>query len=399
MKVGLVSDFYLPWIGGPSILIQNLSRGLSARGHEVHLLVPSATGKPDNEWDGCAQVCRIATVPAPVGHGLRVSLRAPIDAGQWLDAIRPDVVHVHHPFPIGAATVLAARRRGIPVLATNHTVPECSLWGMRRLGPAYRAADSAFGQWISFLLRRCTAVATPTATAARALPGLGYEGPVDVISNGIDTSRFQPGPPDLALRQRLGLDDRPVVLYTGRLDPEKQMDVWLRAASLLTELDVQFAVGGNGSDRVKMERMAEDLGIADRTRFFGYVDESELPDVYRLAAVYFISSPVELQSITTLEAVASGLPVVAADAMALPELVVHEMNGMLFPPGDAALAAVSLRRLLADPPMAREMGSQSRMMAENHNLRRTVDEYEGLLERTAMDAPRARHLERAASTR
>jgi glycosyltransferase involved in cell wall biosynthesis len=213
-----------------------------------------------------------------------------------------------------------------------------------------------------------------------------------VISNGIDAERFSPGPEDSDLRRRLGFDLRPVVLYTGRLDAEKEMDVWLRAAAAVSQThDVQFAVGGEGMERSRLETLAEHLGIRDRTRFIGYVVGADLPSLYRLADLYLITSPVELQSIATLEAAASGLPVVAADAAALPELVKDGWNGYLVVDGDWEGAARAVRRILNEPHVREVMASRSRELAEAHALSRTVDAYERLLgmvsSRAARDRP------------
>src|SRR5206468_3041585 len=100
------------------------------------------------------------------------------------------------------------RRRGIPVIATNHTIPACTLFGMQRFGLAYWLATGAFGWCIVRLLNRCDAVATPTETAAGELRSLGFTREIAVISNGVDTVRFSPAPGNLALREKLGLDAR-----------------------------------------------------------------------------------------------------------------------------------------------------------------------------------------------
>lgn len=399
MRIGLVTDFYHPWIGGPSILLRNLARGLAERGHMVSLLAPSADGRASAEKDEGLGVERVRTIPSPFGHGLRVAPPLLAGAGRWMDETLPDVVHVHHPFPLSASAIFAARKRGIPVAATNHTIPVCSLWGIRGSGPFYTSASAAFGRWIVFLMRRCEVVATPTRTAADNLSEMGFHGDVVVISNGVDTSRFSEGPEDPRLRARLGLDSRPVVLYTGRLDAEKQMDVWLEAARSLRDLEVQFVVGGDGGDRLRLERMAQEPGLAGRVRFIGFLDDEVFPALYRLAAAYFITSPVELQSIATLEAMASGLPVVACRSGALPELVHQAHNGWLFQPGDWSAAANGLRRILTDRAKAADMGHRSIELAARHRLEESIAAYEQFLERAVHARRGEPQLERAAAAR
>lgn len=380
MKVGIAADFYFPWIGGPSTAIRNLASGLVARGHQVAVLAPSPTGSPSIAHEDGIEVTRVATIPAPFGYGLRTAL-PPRGVHAWLRRTHPDVVQVHHPFPLCAWTVLAARRSHIPAVATNHTIPSCSLRGIKDLPVIYPVAHGALAWWIVSLLSRCDTVATPTATAAALLRQLGYRDHVHVVSNGIDIERFAPGSPSPDLRRRLGIDERPVVLYTGRLDAEKEMHLWLRAADVVCRRhDVQFVVGGEGSDRARLEEMASRLGIRHRTHFVGYVPEADLPDLYRLADLYLIMSPVELQSITTLEAVACGLPVVAVDAGALLELVSDGQNGYLVVDGDWESAAKAVIRMLGDEESRLGMSIRSREIALRHALSHTVDAYERLLQ-------------------
>jgi glycosyltransferase involved in cell wall biosynthesis len=341
------------------------------------------------EQDGPLRVRRVRTFPLPFGYQVRLSSPFP-DVLDWLRDVRPDVVHVHHPFPLCAAAVLAARRVGIPLAATNHTIPECALWGLRHTGLIYALSQRAFARWIVLLLKSCTMVATPTRTAAAMLGDLGFRREVSIISNGVDVSRFRPALPDHAdhaaeqIRRSLDLGDRPVVLYTGRLDAEKQMDVWLRAAARAAlDTDALFVIGGRGGEESRLGQLAADLDIADRVRFPGFLPDEEYASMYRLADLYMILSPVELQSITALEAAASGLPVIAADAGALPELIHNGENGMRVQAGDWRAAGESIVRLLRDPAERRKMGKRSREISLDHDVRRSINTYARFLETAA----------------
>ncbi len=381
MNIGIVTDFYYPWIGGPATLIRNLGYGLAARDHAVFLLTPSPNGTPRVEYDGPLHVTRVRSHSVPFGYNLRSALRPSREVDEWLAAVRPDVLHMHHPFVLSTTALLAARKARIPVVATNHTVPECSLWGVRDHRLLYSIGNRAFSAWLKWVLERCDMVTTPTDTAARSLRDLGFPGQVHSISNGVDAERFRPGPGDPALRARLGLDNRPIVLYTGRLDAEKQMDVWLQAGvEVVKTLDVQFVATGKGTDAARLEKITRSLGLSRHVRFVGIVAEDDYAGIYRLANAYFITSPVELQSISTLEAVASGLPVVAVDAGALPELVHHQENGYLLAPGDWRAAAVALATILSDANLSRGMSVASRHISATHHLVGTVDSYESLLQ-------------------
>lgn len=384
MRIAIATDFHSPWIGGPATFIDNFSAFLAARGHDVRVIAPSATGEELIEHTGEVAVWHMPTVPMPFGYEMRATAR--------LDRVRaalhdfqPQVLQVHHPFPIGFAAMLTALRMDVPVVAVNHTIPECSLYGLRR-HQLYPLAVGAFRRYLGWFLARATAICTPTHTAAGLLSGMGVRHPVEVISNGIDVVRFAPVHDRSAARRDLGLPDKPIVLYTGRLDAEKDMGTWLRAgARALAAVDAQLVVGGEGTDKPRLLRLVEELGIACRVTFPGYLPVEKLPKLYQAADVYCMTSAVELQSISTLEAMATGLPVVAARARALPELVADGMNGYLAAPGDVEEFASGLVRLLQAPARGGAMGAEGRKVAEQHSLDAVAGRHYALLRRVAED--------------
>jgi glycosyltransferase involved in cell wall biosynthesis len=221
-------------------------------------------------------------------------------------------------------------------------------------------------------------VTAPTATALTLLRDHGLRVPSRVMSNGIDTRTFSPGGVDRSLLHRYGLEDgTPVVLSVGRLSPEKRTDVILAAAARLRSR-VQLVVAGSGQEEAALRAMAERLGLSGSVRFPGFVPAADLPGLYRLADVFAIASEAELQSLTTMEAMASGLPVVAVDACALAELVVHERNGYLTRPGDAADMASRLDMLVSDHDLRSRMSAASLEIISGHDQDRWLAEWESL---------------------
>ncbi|MGH2389796.1 MAG: glycosyltransferase, partial [Chloroflexota bacterium] len=333
---------------------------------------------------------RVPTIPVPFGYRLRAAYR-PHAVRAALLAARPDVVQIHHPFPLSLSALRAARSLGIPVVAVNHTIPECSLYGLREYRTLYPFAVGAFRRYLLWFLNQAGHVCTPTQTAAHLLRAMTFKGELTIISNGIDTDRFTPSPNRAAARAALGLPEKPTLLYTGRLDAEKDMETWLRAAALaLRNVDAHLVIGGEGADRPRLERLAGDLGLAGRFTFPGYLPADKLPSLYQAADAYCITSAVELQSITTLEAAATGLPVVAARAGALPELVDEGINGHLADPGDVPAFALAMERVLSDRDANRSMGEASRQKAERHALGMVARAHETLLV-SALNGGRALH--------
>jgi glycosyltransferase involved in cell wall biosynthesis len=406
----IVTDQYEPMVGGVPTVTKDLARGLSERGHTVAVVAPGQTTRgtavrhvtprgvagPD-DWPAEGE-------PGWVGHDLPGSVRWPWYEGQRLALVgkrsaaeliarfEPDVVHLHSPLTLGTAARSAARGR-VPVVYTNHYLP-LNVWptaarGPERLGAASWARDAAFYAYITGFANRCDLVTAPTATALRLLHEHGLRVPSQAVSNGVDLERFSPGAADGALRARHQLPaDRPVVLSVGRLSPEKRVDVLIAAMARLADptdpagsADVPcplLALAGAGPDESRLRSLARHYGVTEQVRFLGFVPDEDLPGLYRLADVFAIASQAELQSLVTMNALASGLPVVAADAGALAELVYHAENGFLARPGSVADMADGLARLCRDAQLRARMAEASVRIIADHDRNRLLARWESI---------------------
>jgi glycosyltransferase involved in cell wall biosynthesis len=236
---------------------------------------------------------------------------------------------------------------------------------------------------------RLRLVTTPTETAARILRGQKIRVPVLPVSCGVDTHVFVPLPgyDQSAARVEFGLDPhKTLFLYVGRHDGEKRIDLLLRGLALLREQgrsDLQLALAGQGAAKASLQALSRELGLEDRVHFLGYVATQQLPGLYLAADIFAMPSPEELQSIATLEAMASGKPILAADARALPELIAQGVNGRLFVPGSVESAAAGMAALADSRAVWGRMGAASRSRAVAHSLENTITRYEALYHRVS----------------
>jgi glycosyltransferase involved in cell wall biosynthesis len=393
LRVLIGTDTYPPDVNGASYFTARLAHGLAGRGADVHVLCPSTAGRPYIDRDGDVVEHRLRSMPSLVHDTVRLALPpgAAGHADRLLARLRPDVVHVQNHFLIGRVLIGAARRRGIPVVATNHFMPE-NLFTYLHVPPALRPAVGR-AAWRDFVrvLSGVDHITTPTATAARLLTDQGFPRPVEAVSCGIDLDRFRP-PADgerAAARARYGLPaDVPVITFVGRLDEEKRIEDLIDALPHL-DSDALLVLAGSGSRRRDLEERAARTGVADRVRFIGVVDVPDVPEVYRAADVFAIAGTAELQSIATLEAMASGLPVVAADAMALPHLVHPGRNGYLYPPGDSGDLAKYLNAIIGSADERARMGEAGRDIATRHDERHSLDRFEAIYRDVARSQGRA----------
>lgn len=377
MRVLIATDTYPPDLSGSSFFADRLAKGLAERGHDVHVVCASETGPRQDVHDGGVRLHRLRSLPLLVHPNVRFvpPPGVPRTVRRIVASVRPDVIHTQDHFTIGRAVVKAGQRYGVPVVATNHFMPDNLLpYLPRKLHSP--VADLA---WRDFrrIYRHTDYVTAPTPTAAALLAEHGFVRHVEPVSCGVDTERFRP-PSDstTAIRKELGLPDLPTIAFVGRLDAEKRLDDLIRAFARLGELDAQLVLAGEGTRRPVLERLAEQVGASSRVHLLGFVPDEQLPLVYQAADVFAIPGIAELQSIATLEALACGLPVVAANAVALPHLVSPGDNGFLVEPGDVAGLAEKLGRILSCEDSRRRMGEVSRSIAVSHGHERTLSRFE-----------------------
>jgi glycosyltransferase involved in cell wall biosynthesis len=385
MKILLATESYWPNLDGGSVFERALVHGLGERDHEVRVVAPSPTGKPYVETDRRSDIHRLRSfrVPGKFGKlGARGTLRPNGAVRKLVDGFQPDVIHIHNPFGIGRAALAAGQHFGIPVVSTNHNMPENTLGNFPFSGLLKKIPDidDRLWRWQLKFLNQANFVTSPTKTAVDMLVAHGLTVPHRPISNGVDVERFNPDVDTTAIAAKLHLPKKPIVLYMGRIDGEKRLDVWLRGAQLIRkEIDAHFVLGGRGGETQALKRLAVSLGIGQHVTFAGAIDDDQLPAFYKLGTVFGMTSDAELQSLVTLEAMGVGLPVVAADAMALPELCHSGRNGYLFLAGDPKGFAQSAIRILRNPKMGQKMGIESRkIVEENHDVREMPQRYEAV---------------------
>jgi glycosyltransferase involved in cell wall biosynthesis len=385
MRILIASDLHWPTINGIATFGQNLAHGLAAVGHDVVVIAPSQTGTSYEEIDRNHRVVRTRSVVFSPYQNLRISVSPKREIAQIVEAFGPDVIHVQTPLGIGLGAIAAARKCDVPLVATNHSMSENFIDNIKPLAPLAKPTDAVLRRYGRWFYLHADHVTMPTQAAMNMLKPDDFRKPTSVISNGIDLSRFHPGEAPEDLRERFGIPQHvPVVLYVGRLDAEKHLSVLVRAARKMLEGGAfHLVIVGIGIDRDHLEHLTNDLDIQEHVTFTGRVDEEDKPGFFRMATVFAMPSPAELQSISTLEAMASGLPVVAVDAGALGELCEDGHNGLLFDLDDTDGLGRGLARILDDPDLAGSMGTASLGIAARHDLRETISQFVALYERVA----------------
>ncbi|MGJ9405399.1 glycosyltransferase [Nesterenkonia aurantiaca] len=378
LRILIAADTYPPDVNGAAVFSHRLAKNMAARGHEVHIAAARTSRGPDlvEETDE-ATVHRFRSFKAPTHEYIRLCLPWLVEPamGRLMDELQPDVVHVQCHYMIGKAAIDAAAERGLRTIATNHFMPE-NLDPFLPF-PGWFRRIVAKNSWrdMGRLMGKAAVVTTPTPLAARTMmERAGFE-KVLPLSNGIDVEYYRLRPEEV-----LSLPERPTVLFVGRLAVEKNVDVLIEAIGKTDPaLGIGLDIVGDGEQRDLLAAQIQELGLGDRVRMRGHVGEDALRRAYLEADVFCQPGTAELQSLVSLEAMSSGLPVVLADALALPHLVEEGANGYLFEPGNSAHLAARLEQLFAISPEQRTaMGERSRERAGRHSLNTTMDAFEKL---------------------
>jgi glycosyltransferase involved in cell wall biosynthesis len=384
MKILLVSESYWPNADGGALFERRLALGLIGRGNEVVVWAPATGFKGYLEQDGPYTIHRERAVTFFANTKYKVSFWPFWHARKLLLEVKPDVVHVHNMYLLGFATIFWAKRLGIPVVSTNHFMAENATMNLKWLNggigkPLFDFANKVAWKEIIWALNKADYVTTPTPTALDIIVSRGLKPPSEAISNGIDLGEFKPGLDTSELVKQYGVRvDVPVVLYVGRLDGEKRVDLIVRAfAEVLKKQPAQLVLAGYGKWMDSLKKLAVELGVEKDVVFTGYLDEALKPGLYNACSVFVIASPAELQSIVTLEAMATAKPVIAVDIAALSELCHDGENGFLFPADDFMALSSKVETIISDPALAKKFGDESlNIVRSKHSTEITFEKYE-----------------------
>lgn len=355
MRVLVVSDVYSPRVNGVSTSIETFRRTLAGNGIEVRLVVPRYGDEADEPG-----IVRVPGRPVPGDPEDRL-VRWRAMHREVLAAARDcDLVHVQTPFVAHYAGLKAARKLGLPVLASYHTLFEEYLQHYA----AFLPAGWLRGQARAFSRRQCNAldaVVVPSQAMRERLESYGVRVPLHVVPTGIPTAQFAGGD-GAAFRARHGIQPgRPVALFVGRVAHEKNIGFLLEALVHVRRQcpEVLLVVAGEGPARADLQATAGALGLADAARFIGYLDRRhELPDCYAAADVFAFASRTETQGLVLLEAMAAGLPVVALSAMGTAEIL-DGGRGSIVPPDCPQVFGETLAHILSHPAAWRHLGDDA----------------------------------------
>lgn len=405
MRIAITSDLYYPMTNGVAVFAHNLAKGLTKQGHEVLVLCPSFTGRQHREKREGVTTFYLRSIRFPFypdqinevpegkeflgmplprlayRHGLWITVDPYPTMKKVLNRFRPDVIHNQTAEVIAFAARRYAKKYDVPMVSTGHAYPDNITSQLKILKPIKRPLDAILRTYMASFLKHSEYATMPTEMAIDDLvpkKRKHFKVPVEPLSNGVDLAKFGPGKaPDRIYRKYHLPKDKPLVLYVGRVDPEKSLSNVVSAFAGVLDVipEAKLVIVGDGTDRRHLQDLAQALGIEKSVYFPGRIYPPDIMEVYRAATLFATASETETQGIVLIEAAATGLPLVAVDAGAVRELCQHKRNGILCHPGDVAEMTDAMMKLLKNPELCERYGKESLEVAKMHDLNRTLQRF------------------------
>ncbi len=379
MNILMMTNTYLPHVGGVANSVAAFTRQLRHRGHQVMVVAPQYDDHEDNEPD----VVRLPAMQHFSGSDFAVIVPIPTFLHHRLQGFEPHIVHSHHPYLAGSTAVRIAKKLDLPLVYTQHTMFE----------QYTHYVPLGHDRLKEFVIRLSTGYANmsdtviaPSESIAAILRDRGVTAPVEVIPTGIDPSRFEHGDGKRVKRQQAIPENAPVIGHVGRLAPEKNPEFLADAvAALLRQAnDAHFLVVGYGPSEQRIHDILRRNKVERRVHFTGKLTGQDLADAYHAMDVFAFSSKSETQGLVLAEAMACGVPVVALDAPGAREVVQDSVNGYLLPTETKRDFTNALANYLALPPDTKKaFRTAARHTAESYSTDRCVSKLIKVYDRLA----------------
>ena len=371
LKIAIVTETWPPEINGVALSLLQLCKGLQQQGHKILLVRPQQKASCDEFSPN--KECLVMSQSLPKYPGLQFGWPQYLKVSKAFTAFSPDVVHIVTEGPLGLTALHAARSRSIPVSSGFHSPFQ----------DFSRFFDLAFllkpiQNYLRWFHNNTDMTCVPSHDTEQALRNFGIQCPLKVVGRGVDTEKFSPKYRCQQLRQKWGVtDDSTVMLYVGRLSPEKEIGLLIQTHSAMQRMQQRpytLVIVGDGPDRSRLEGLVNCNNVV----FTGSLTGKNLAAAYASADVFVFASQVETFGNVVLEAMASGLPVVAYNYACAGQYVEQQVTGWLSPLGQVNHFIQAMYQLPA-PQQLKRMGQQAAQHVKQSGWQQPVYEMEQAL--------------------
>ncbi len=333
MNIGLFSETYYPEINGVANSVYTLKTELEKRGHNVYVFTTTTPGSPEHEHN----VFRVPSIPFLFITERRVGMFYLPRLAHVIKKLNLDMIHTHTEFSLGIFGRIMAKELRLPIVHTYHTIYEDYTHYLTRFKALDGRAKAFARTYSKVCCNTVEQVIVPTAKTKDLLMTYSVNKDICVVPTGIDLSKFDRNNfsaeeiNELKYKYNISPTDR-VMIYIGRVSQEKNIEEIIEAMPeyMKTRPSVRFVLVGSGPALEKLENLVKKSGLMDRFIFMGSQPWDSIGLFYQLGDVFVSASRSETQGLTYIEAMASGLPVVARKDKCLDDILVQGWNGYTF---------------------------------------------------------------------
>jgi 1,2-diacylglycerol 3-alpha-glucosyltransferase len=387
MRIAIFSNTYKPTISGVVTSIDMFRQGLRQAGHQVHLFVPEYQDYQDEE----PYIFRYPALDFPEGLDLDLSLMLPFNRSMLptIRGIKPALIHAQHPFMMGGLAATLAEDLKLPLVFTFHTR---YIEHIKAYVPLVSdLAEVVAEEFISRYLNRCSHIIAPTASIRDFIQqSYDLDIPVTVVPTPLDLSQYHHLEPE-RIRTNLEVTEVDILLFVGRLAPEKNLDFLLRAFARIVNARPQtrLLLVGQGPYKDTLQKMTRKMDLGRQVIFTGSLPHTEIPHFAAAADLFVFPSLTDTQGLVLTEAMAAGTPVVAVEAPG-PVDVLAEGGGILVPADEEDFAEAVLT-LLDDEARRQAMAETALQVVQRYAIPETTKRLLDVYEAAVVAGPRELH--------
>jgi len=367
MRIAFFTNCYKPLVNGVVTSISSLKEAYERKGHEVYIFAPRVENYIDQEKNVFRY--RSVNLISKVNYPLPIPLS--FRAKKVIVEFNPDIIHFHHPFLLSSSAIMYAKKLGIPKILTIHTQYEQYAYYIYLIPE--RVTQEAIKMIISNLAYKTDCITTPSASMKELIEGYGIKNRIEVIPNAIHLISFREDDElkrtEIKKKYHLKEDDK-IILFVGRIASEKSIDKIIKALAIVKRRSIgkeKLLIVGNGPAMDELKQLTRTLKLEEEVIFAGTVSYEEIQHYYKMAYVFTITSTTETFGIVTIEALASGVPVLAIKAPGAVDILTDGLDGLLVD-NDTRKFADALEKIIRKPELRGKLSKGALKTSEKYSI-------------------------------
>jgi glycosyltransferase involved in cell wall biosynthesis len=350
MRIAFFTNCYKPLINGVVTSIVYLKEAYEKKGHQIYIFAPKVEDYIDQEKN----IFRYRSINLTNKVKYPIAIPLSFKAKKVITEFNPDLIHIHHPFVLSSVAIMYSKQLGIPKILTIHTQYDQYAYYVAPL--PQKLTQEVIKKIVSNLADKTDCIVTPSESMKALIKNYGMKNRIEVIPNAIKLSTFREKNKleCLKISKRFNLkEDEKIILFVGRVATEKSIDKIIKALGIIKKHGIsktKLLIVGNGPARDELTHLVQALGVEEEVIFCGEVNYEEIRYYYKIADVFTMASASESFGIVTIEALASGLPVLAVKAPGAMDILTDGFDGLLTDDNIEHFAK-ALEKIIRDPEL------------------------------------------------